>query len=204
MARPDDFAIEGLKALQRAVDQALERKRRLGQYAVFWRDGRVIFDGPDAPKEQASPEPKKETDPGNADTQSQPTRPGDLRRHRPEAIAVAEAVLALLRNTPEIRGTLELTYMQEFIGLRHDGHACNFVQIVWRDGGAAIRPQVPKDEYYDQRISEAGITARYVRGNRNRYQLKLTCRDLDDPRKAKVLQDLSIMAYQQRRRHWAE
>lgn len=204
MTPPNDWAMDGLKALQRAVDQALERKRRLGQYAVFWRDGRVVFDGPDAPTEQANPEPRKETDAGNADTQSQPTGLGDSRRHRPEAIAVAEAVLALLHNTPEIRGTLELAYMQEFIGLRHDGHACNFVQIVWRDGGPAIRPQVPKSEYHDQRISEAGIKAKYVPGNRNRYQLKLMRRDLDDPHKAKVVQDLSIMAYQQRRRHRAE
>ena len=57
MARTDDFAMEGLKALQRAVDQALERKRRLGQYAVFWRDGRVVFDGPDAPPEAENPKP---------------------------------------------------------------------------------------------------------------------------------------------------
>lgn len=35
MARTDDFAMEGLKALQRAVDQALQRKRLLGQYAVL-------------------------------------------------------------------------------------------------------------------------------------------------------------------------
>ena len=68
MARPDDFAIEGLKALQRAVDQALERKRRLGQYAVFWENGRIVFDGPDAPKEYANPKPEKDV---NAET---PTR----------------------------------------------------------------------------------------------------------------------------------
>lgn len=58
MAPPDEFAMEGLKALQRAVDQALERKRLLGQYAVFWRDGRVVFEGPDAPKGQEAPKPK--------------------------------------------------------------------------------------------------------------------------------------------------
>lgn len=58
MAPPDEFAMEGLKALKRAVDQALERKRLLGQYAVFWRDGRVVFDGPDAPKEQQILKPK--------------------------------------------------------------------------------------------------------------------------------------------------
>lgn len=56
MAPPDKFAIEGLKALQRAVDQALERKRLLGQYAVFWRDGRVVLEGPDAPKQPQNSE----------------------------------------------------------------------------------------------------------------------------------------------------
>ena len=67
---PDEFAMEGLKALQPAVDQAWDRKRRLGQYAVFWENGRVVFDGPDAPEEQPnvksqmepSQEPRQETD----------------------------------------------------------------------------------------------------------------------------------------------
>ena len=31
-----------LDALQAAVTEALERKRRLGQYAVFWQDGRPV------------------------------------------------------------------------------------------------------------------------------------------------------------------
>lgn len=31
-----------LDALRRAVAEALERKRRLGQYAVIWRDGRPV------------------------------------------------------------------------------------------------------------------------------------------------------------------
>ena len=38
-----------LEVLKRAVAEALERKRRLGQYAVVWRDGRVACIGPDAP-----------------------------------------------------------------------------------------------------------------------------------------------------------
>ena len=38
-----------LDVLKRAVAEALERKRRLGQYAVMWRDGRVVCIGPDAP-----------------------------------------------------------------------------------------------------------------------------------------------------------
>ena len=31
-----------LDALRSAVTEALDRKRRLGQYAVIWRDGRVV------------------------------------------------------------------------------------------------------------------------------------------------------------------
>ncbi|MGB0713634.1 MAG: hypothetical protein ACPGUC_08755 [Gammaproteobacteria bacterium] len=31
-----------LEALRTAVDKALERKRQLGQYAVVWKDGRVV------------------------------------------------------------------------------------------------------------------------------------------------------------------
>lgn len=36
-----------LDALRSAVAEALERKRRLGQYAVIWRDGKVVKIGPD-------------------------------------------------------------------------------------------------------------------------------------------------------------
>ena len=31
-----------LEALRTAVTEALERKRRLGEYAVIWRDGQVV------------------------------------------------------------------------------------------------------------------------------------------------------------------
>jgi len=49
MTREDDYEIVALDTLKRAVAEALERKRRLGQYAVVWRDGRVMCIGPDAP-----------------------------------------------------------------------------------------------------------------------------------------------------------
>ena len=82
MAPPGKFEEEALAALQRAVTRALERKRRLGQYAVFWKDGRVILDGPDAPAEQArttrrgrvgagepgEPEAAVDPDPGSPET----------------------------------------------------------------------------------------------------------------------------------------
>ena len=35
-------AEQALDALRAAVAEALERKRRLGQYAVIWRDGRAV------------------------------------------------------------------------------------------------------------------------------------------------------------------
>lgn len=44
---PDTQAV--LDSLQLAVSKALERKRRLGQYAVFWQDGAPVFIGEDAP-----------------------------------------------------------------------------------------------------------------------------------------------------------
>ena len=44
-----------LDSLTKAVHDALEQKRRLGQYAVIWRDGRPVAIGDDAPTEK-SPE----------------------------------------------------------------------------------------------------------------------------------------------------
>ncbi len=38
-----------LDCLTQAVAEALERKRRLGQYAVVWREGRPVFVGEDSP-----------------------------------------------------------------------------------------------------------------------------------------------------------
>ena len=44
---PSEEAKMMLKALERAVARALEKKRRLGQYAVIWQDGKVIKIGGD-------------------------------------------------------------------------------------------------------------------------------------------------------------
>lgn len=44
-----EYEAKVLEVLKRAVAEALERKRRLGQYAVMWREGRVVCTGPDAP-----------------------------------------------------------------------------------------------------------------------------------------------------------
>jgi len=39
-----------LESLRSAVAEALDRKRRLGQYAVIWRNGQVVRLEPDAPE----------------------------------------------------------------------------------------------------------------------------------------------------------
>ena len=41
-ATPDPEAERTLAVLRQAVAEALDRKRRLGQYAVFWQDGQVV------------------------------------------------------------------------------------------------------------------------------------------------------------------
>lgn len=41
--KPSQQAQRGLEALQAAVHDALERKRRLGQYAVIMRNGKIEY-----------------------------------------------------------------------------------------------------------------------------------------------------------------
>lgn len=45
---------EMLESLRIAVADTLERKRRLGQYAVIWQDGKPVLVGDDAPTQQPS------------------------------------------------------------------------------------------------------------------------------------------------------
>lgn len=42
-----------LEVLKAAVANALERKKRLGQYAVVWSGNKPVMVGDDAPKESA-------------------------------------------------------------------------------------------------------------------------------------------------------
>ncbi len=56
--RKSDPSPEGqrqLETLRRAVSKALEKKRRLGQYAVVWRDGKPVRIGEDAPNNAVAP-----------------------------------------------------------------------------------------------------------------------------------------------------
>ena len=48
-----------LDALKKAVSKALDKKRRLGQYAVIWSDNKPTFIGPDAPQEEHAKESSK-------------------------------------------------------------------------------------------------------------------------------------------------
>lgn len=49
-----------MASLQKAVGEALERKRRLGQYAVIWRDGAPAFIGPNPPVAAGACPPSRE------------------------------------------------------------------------------------------------------------------------------------------------
>jgi len=44
-----------LEILRQAVGKALEKKRRLGQYAVIWQDGKPVMTGDDAPQTHEKP-----------------------------------------------------------------------------------------------------------------------------------------------------
>ncbi|MGB4336202.1 MAG: hypothetical protein WBJ41_15290 [Chromatiaceae bacterium] len=39
-----------LETLRQSVAKALEKKRRLGQYAVTWQNGKPVVTGEDAPR----------------------------------------------------------------------------------------------------------------------------------------------------------
>ncbi len=51
---PDVLII--LDSLKKAVAEALDRKQRLGQYAVVWRDGKPAFIGDELPKSTSTRE----------------------------------------------------------------------------------------------------------------------------------------------------
>lgn len=44
--------------MKQAVAKALDKKRRLGQYAVFWEDGKPVLIGEDAPQTLSGQEDK--------------------------------------------------------------------------------------------------------------------------------------------------
>ena len=48
-----------LDVLKKAVSKALDKKKRLGQYAVIWSDNKPTFIGPDAPQEEHARESSK-------------------------------------------------------------------------------------------------------------------------------------------------
>jgi len=47
MKTPSKNALKALAVLQQAVAEALDKKRRLGQYAVVWRNGEIVKLTPD-------------------------------------------------------------------------------------------------------------------------------------------------------------
>ncbi len=45
-----------LESLRKVATDTLERKRRLGHYAIIWRDGKPVAIGSDAPDNLAVPD----------------------------------------------------------------------------------------------------------------------------------------------------
>ncbi len=124
-------------------------------------------------------------------------RAGWKSRH-PAAVALADAVFALLRESGIIPAGWELAYKKEFIGLRKEsGTACNFVRFRGRYGEATFDPQVPRNPGLDHRIQQAGLRVEYVSGNkRNRYRLTLAAQDV--PSLATLIQELARLAFDRR------
>lgn len=52
MNTPSDESILILETLKKAVNKALDKKKRLGQYAVVWKDNKPLLIGEDAPKQE--------------------------------------------------------------------------------------------------------------------------------------------------------
>jgi hypothetical protein len=52
---PSPEALIALESLRVAVAKALDRKRRLGQYAVMWENGAPVLIGEDAPLNTTAP-----------------------------------------------------------------------------------------------------------------------------------------------------
>ena len=46
---PSLEGLQLLETLRQSVAKTLEKKRRLGQYAVIWKDGKPVMTGEDAP-----------------------------------------------------------------------------------------------------------------------------------------------------------
>ena len=51
---------EMLDSLRTAVAETLDRKRRLGQYAVIWQDDKPVLVGDDAPAQQANDQERQD------------------------------------------------------------------------------------------------------------------------------------------------
>ena len=66
MTTPSREAQQGLEALRVAVAKALDKKRRLGQYAVVWVDGKPAYIGENTPAEPTAAD--------NHDNRSAPER----------------------------------------------------------------------------------------------------------------------------------
>jgi len=52
--QPSEKSLIILSALKEAVANAMEKKRKLGQYTVVWEDNALVYKGEDAPREDST------------------------------------------------------------------------------------------------------------------------------------------------------
>lgn len=61
-----DDARRALQVLRETVVQTLDKKRRLGHYAVIWDNGKAVVTGDDAPQAPHAPDAANQSDAGAA------------------------------------------------------------------------------------------------------------------------------------------
>jgi hypothetical protein len=80
----EKLAEEAREALQRAVFEALDQKRELGQYAVVYEDDRVLHIGPEEIEKRIAPLRKRYGLAGEDAGRSEPAAPFEVRESEPD------------------------------------------------------------------------------------------------------------------------
>lgn len=108
-------------------------------------------------------------------------------------VSLADELLVMVN---KVAPNLQLKYNKQYIGLVKDGTALNFVAFVPKKNHIILRVKLPKTEYIDSKIDEAGLEKLQFNNFFNYYQIRLTRDEIG--KKAEVLQELMELAYKNR------
>jgi hypothetical protein len=81
----EKLAEEARESLQRSVFQALDRKRRLGQYAVVVENGEILEIGPEEIERRIAPLRKRYEMAGEDAERAEPAAPFEVRESEPDS-----------------------------------------------------------------------------------------------------------------------